>query len=279
MRVKKRVSVYNYTDYRKYLADYFADAKEHQNGFSYRKFATRAGYNSSGLLLDVINGRTNIQSDVIAKFARGVGLNRSESEYFENLVRFNQSKTVDSRTQYFKNMMRQLAGKVTTVNAENHKYYSEWYFVAIREYLSTCEFKGDYAKLARELQPHISVSEAKKAIAFLLKKGFIRTEKSGRFVASTQSLTTAPEIKSLAIANFQRKVLELAMQAIDRFKPEERNISTLTFSASDEAMRDIKAEIDASRTRIRAIIEKSSGEERVFQYNVQLFPLSKKKRG
>jgi hypothetical protein len=41
-----------------------------------------------------------------------------------------------------------------------------------------------------------------------------------------------------------------------------------------EALQELKSEIDASRTRIRSIIEKSTNDDMLYQYNVQLYPLS-----
>jgi len=274
MKNKKVVSVFDYTDFRAYLSDYISEHKKADPKFSYRKFAEKAGYNSSGLLIDVIRKRTNIQPDVVAKFSRGLGLSGREFDYFENLVKFNQSKTTETKNHYFGKMVRLLSGKTTTIRTEDHKYFSEWYYPAIRELLAVFDFRGNYSELAQQLRPSITAQEAKSAINFLLKNEFIRIDETGRHVAAKQSLTTEKEVKSLNMINFQRNMMQMAMQAIDRFKPEERNITSITFSVSHKAIPDIKAELEACHARIRNIIEKSTADDILCQLNIQLFPLS-----
>ncbi|MBL8025756.1 MAG: TIGR02147 family protein [Fibrobacteres bacterium] len=274
MKKNIKLSVFNYTDYRAYLVDFIAESRKTDPDFSYRRFAKKAGYNSSGLLIDVINRRTNIQPEVVAKFCKGLSLVKSEKSYFENLVKFNQAKTHDAKNNYFAKMVSLLSGKLTTIQSNDYVYFSKWYYPAIRESLSVCNFRGNYTELAQMLRPAITVQQAKSAISFLLKNGFIKIDDSGRYVACHQSITTEKEVKSINVANFQRNMMCLAIEAIDRFSPEERNIASLTFSVSAKSMEDIKAEMEASRARIRSIIENSNGDEMICQYNVQLFPLS-----
>jgi len=274
MKTKTSLSVFNYTDYRTYLSDFISEQKKDGRNFSYRKFAEKAGYNSSGLLLDVINKRTNIHPDVVAKFSRGLGLSSSESDYFDNLVKFNQSKTTETKNHYFRKMVRLLSGKATTLRTEDHKYFSHWYYPAVRELLTIYEFRGNYSELAKLLRPSITTQEAKGAISFLLKYGFIRIDETGRHVLVSQSLTTESNVFSLNVANFQRNMMHMGIEAIDRFKANERNVSSITFSVSHKVIPDIKAEIEACHARIKNIIEQSTDDDILCQLNFQLFPLS-----
>jgi uncharacterized protein (TIGR02147 family) len=63
--------VFDYTDYRKYLSDYYDEQKKKTPSFSYRFFAKKAGYNSSGLYKDILSNRTGMYRDLIARVARG----------------------------------------------------------------------------------------------------------------------------------------------------------------------------------------------------------------
>ncbi|MFH1761525.1 MAG: TIGR02147 family protein [bacterium] len=88
---KKKVSVFDYTDYRRYLADYYTEQKEINPSFSYRYFAQKAGYNSSGMYKDIVSGRTNIKPGFIAKLSKAIRHGKREEEYFETMVLFNQA--------------------------------------------------------------------------------------------------------------------------------------------------------------------------------------------
>ncbi len=51
------ISVYDYTSYRGFLADYYAFRKKRNPSFSYRGFAAKAGISSSGLYKEVVDGK------------------------------------------------------------------------------------------------------------------------------------------------------------------------------------------------------------------------------
>jgi uncharacterized protein (TIGR02147 family) len=70
-------------------------------------------------------------------------------------------------------------------------------------------------------------------------------------------------------------MMDLAKDAADRFPSEEREISTLTFSASKEALKEMKEEIQRCRANLVEIIKKSRKMDTVGQMNFQLFPLTK----
>ena len=48
-RLSPTISIFDYTDYRRYLSDYYYKCKRVSKAFSYRYFAKKAGVNSVGL--------------------------------------------------------------------------------------------------------------------------------------------------------------------------------------------------------------------------------------
>jgi uncharacterized protein (TIGR02147 family) len=274
MNKQKSVSIYDYTDYRLYLRDYYEEQKAKNPAFSYRYFAGKAGFNSSGLYKDIVDGRTGITRSLILRFATAMKLSPKQQEYFETMVYFNEAKTVEEKKLYFERLMRFHNSKAFRVDASQYEYYSKWYYIAVRELLAIGNFKDDYAAIAQSLNPTIRKEQARKAIEVLKKLGLIQKDKNGYYKAVDKILTTGSEIKSLSIANFQKNMMDIAKEAIDRHPAEHRNISTVTFSVSKEIYGDIKAELDACRKRILGMVDRSENEDRVCQLNMQLFPLS-----
>jgi uncharacterized protein (TIGR02147 family) len=82
----KPVSIYDYTDYRTFLRDYYEEQKAQNPSFSYRYFAKRAGFNSSGLYKDIVDGRTGITRSLILRFATAMKLSSKQQEYFETVL-------------------------------------------------------------------------------------------------------------------------------------------------------------------------------------------------
>jgi uncharacterized protein (TIGR02147 family) len=274
METKKPVSIYDYTDYRAYLRDYYTEQKEKTPAFSYRYFARKAGFNSSGLYKDIVDGRTGITRSLILRFAAAMKLSQKQQEYFETLVYFNEASTIEEKKLYFERLMKFSNSKASRVDASQYEYYSKWYYIAVRELLAIGNFGDDYSAIAQALSPKIRQEHAKKAIAVLKNLGLIKKNKSGFYKVTDKLLTTGPEVKSLAIANFQRSMMDIAKEAIDRYSAQHRDIATVTFSVSKETFNEIKAELDACRKRILGMVDRSENEDRVCQFNMQLFPLT-----
>ena len=55
--VKNYINLYDYFNYRDFLADYYVAAKDRDKNFSYRYFAMKAGYNSSGLYSSIVQSK------------------------------------------------------------------------------------------------------------------------------------------------------------------------------------------------------------------------------
>ena len=275
MEKQKSVSIYDYTDYRLYLREYYEEQKAKNPAFSYRYFARKAGFNSSGLYKDIVDGRTGITRSLILRFATAMKLSPKQQEYFETMVYFNEAKTVEEKKLYFERLMKYHNSKAFRVDASQYEYYSKWYYIAVRELLAIGNFTDDYAAIAQALNPTIRREQARKAIEVLKRLGLIRKDKNGYYKAIDKILTTGSEIKSLNIANFQKNMMDMAKEAIDRHPAEHRNISTITFSVSKQTYNDIKAELDACRKRILGMVDRSENEDRVCQLNMQLFPLTR----
>jgi uncharacterized protein (TIGR02147 family) len=275
MEKPNSVSIYDYTDYRQYLCDYYKEQKVKNPAFSYRYFARRAGFNSSGLYKDIVEGRTGITRSLILRFAMAMKLSKKQEEYFEIMVYFNDAKSIEEKKVYFERLIRYHNSKAFRIDASQYEYYSKWYYIAVRELLAIGNFSDDYSEIARALNPSITLEQARKAIDILKKLRLIRKEKNGYYKVVERILTTGSEVKSLAIAQFQKTMMDLANEAIDRHPARHRNISSITFSVSPQTYDDIKAELDACRKRILGMIDRSEKEDRVCQLNLQLFPLTR----
>ncbi len=275
MKKEKAVNIYDYTDYRRYLKDYYEEQKARFPAFSYRYFAKRAGFNSSGLYKDIVDGRTGITRSMILRFSKAMKLPKKQEEYFETMVYFNEAKTIEEKKLYFERMMRYYSSKAFKVDADQYEYYAKWYYIAVRELLAIGNFNDDCEGIARSLNPTITKDQAKKAIEVLKKLGLIGKDAHGYYKAIEKILTTGSDVKPLYVANFQKSMMDMAKEAIDRHRAEHRNISTITFSVSKEAFDEISSEIDSCRKRILGIIDKSNNEDRVCQLNMQLFPLTR----
>lgn len=279
-----KVSVFDYTDYRKYLQDHYTAEKKRNKAFSYRYFARRAGINSVGLYKDVIEGRQNLGRSLILKFAQSIGLGKKETEYFENMVYFNEAKSVDERKLFFERMMASYRSKARKVDSSKYEFYSKWYYSAIRALISLYKIRDDnefHRKVAKILVPTIRPEQVKKSLQILKKLDFICENDEGFFelvdaVITTGEVKTEKNVMALNVVNFQKEMMKLAGESFDRHKTNQLDMSTLTLSISGETLKEIKRELAVCRQKIAGMAERDKNPEFVYQLNQHLYPMSKK---
>ena len=68
--------------------------------------------------------------------------------------------------------------------------------------------------------------------------------------------------------------MDLAKQSLERFSEKERDISCVTLALSEEALAEAGEELKALRRRLLERSAKDKRASRVYQLNLQLFPLS-----
>ena len=50
------INIFDYSDFRKYLTDYYEDKKKDNPNFSYQVIANKAGVKNRGFIYNIING-------------------------------------------------------------------------------------------------------------------------------------------------------------------------------------------------------------------------------
>lgn len=92
--------LHSYTDYRKYLRDFYDSKKQQSSSFTYALFAKKANLGSANYLQMIIQGRRQLTPATIQQFAKAIPLLGDELNYFESLVLSNQSQTPAERRFY-----------------------------------------------------------------------------------------------------------------------------------------------------------------------------------
>ncbi len=267
-----------YTDYREYLKDFYEDRKQKLSIFSYRYFCIKAGIKSPTLFKEIVQGKRSLTSNTIQAFIKGLGLTPTDAQYFIALVHFNQSTNSQEKTQFLE-QMRSLRRKVTQqlVPLDQYEYYSQWYYTVLRELACILDWNDDYGTLAKAIDPPIKKSEARNGIKFLLDKGFLKKNQDGTYSQINPAITSGSEVASIGVRSFNETMAKYGVEAINKFPKSERDIRSLVIGVSPKNYALIKEEIREFINRIIRLVDDDCQAERVYDINVQLFPLSTNK--
>jgi uncharacterized protein (TIGR02147 family) len=268
-----------YTDFRAYLNDWIIERKSRGLPGSNRWFALKMGINSTSWLTSVVKGAKGLSKYTANRLSEILKHSPLEARYFEALVSFNQARTIEERNKYYQELNAlQKIKEVRTVKPNQYDFYSAWHHSAVRSLVGMHRFTAsekEYERLAGMVSPPITASQARKSLKLLEELGFVKINHGGAYELTSGAITTGENVRSLGIANFQQETMRLAQEALDRVAREERYIGTATVGVSAKSFGQIRQVLIDTSNRIAEIANADADADRVYQVNLQAFPMSK----
>ncbi|WP_034638312.1 TIGR02147 family protein, partial [Chitinivibrio alkaliphilus] len=230
-------SVFLYSDYRKYMNDYFVYKKQESYGFSYQSFADAAGFKSRGFIYRVMKGVKNLSPASSRQVAKAMDLAKKEIDYFQALVEFNQARDNYARHVAYEKMVEvkrssRRTPDIALLTDDQIEMHSRWYHPVVRSLIGITEFSGDYQALAEMVTPAITAGQAKKSVRLLCRLGLIETGEDGVFRLTNTTVSTGDEYQSMALQKYYGECFDLAEQAMNTMASSQRNVTGLTLGLS-----------------------------------------------
>jgi uncharacterized protein (TIGR02147 family) len=269
------VVVFDYADYHEYLKDWIEDRKTRGLVVSYQWLATRMGLKSRSFLRLVSIGEKDLSQAAALKLSQAMGHTAREEEYFVILVALNNSSDLEEKNHHLTRLAKVARpARKTMLSVQQYDLFNKWFVIPLWELVTLVDFRGDWKYLSQQLDPPITPAEAKYAVELLRELGLIEP-KGDLFVQKDPTLTTQEELRSQSVRNFQAATMDLAQQALTRHPPIRRHISTLTLGVDETGYLKIVERIRNFREELVTIAQQHETVDRVFQFNLQFFPLSR----
>lgn len=208
------ISVFNYSDYRKFLGDYFSSMP-------------KAGYGQSRRLAEALNVHTTLVSHVMKgkkafSLEQAIGtcefmaLSEAETEFFLLLVQAERAGTpalkkhlarqMEKLRAHSKELVNRLSSKRRLTEEDRAIFYSDWAYSAIRQLIAIKGYQrieeiAEYFRLPRR--------RTKEIIDFLLRVQLCAEDKVGLKVgpATTHLESSSPWVRSHHV-NWRQKSVE-----------------------------------------------------------------------
>ena len=268
--------ILEYTSYRQYIADYYAERKA-KSAFTWQEFASLAGFSSSIFLKYVSEGRYNLGEATAVRVATAMNLADYECDFFVELVKFDHAKTdAEKKAAYGKMISIAEAHKAKVLEGDSFRFFSDWKNPVIRELAPAMPGAKPLA-LAHACREKITAAEVSETLNFLVKAGLLQKDDAGNYMQTEKSVTTGPmEVTPVAVRGMHRQMGEFALDAIEGVPQNERHFSGITLGVTHEAYDEIVQVIAECRKKVIAIATRDSAMDEVYRLNMQFFPLTKK---
>jgi len=266
-------SIFEYLDYRDLLKDAFEDRKASSPLYSYRMMAEALGQDTSNIFR-ILQKDAHLPARCQSRAIEYLNLTGRSAEYFVLLIAYSREKDQQARHEILEKAMslRDVANR--QLGEQELAYFRDWWVVAIRSLLEVVDGRVNPAALGQRLCPQIPKEEVDKALDMLLELGLVRKASSSRLVLADAHLNAGGEEKTQAVRHFQRQILALASESLERFPKDQRDVSTLTLAVDKTAFVEIRGMLREFRQQIQKRVEESPRPDRVMQLSMAFFPLA-----
>jgi uncharacterized protein (TIGR02147 family) len=269
--------LFAHQNYREYLREYYDEQKALKKSFSYRSFTEKAGIAAPSFLFHVIEGKRNLTKSTVMKISQAIGHNRDEADFFENLVFFNQARTITEKTLYYSKLIEiRKPIDIAIIPRDRYEYFCDWYNSVIRDVVTFFDFKDDYDRLGAFLVPPIKACEAKKSIVLLERLGFIERDAQGLYHQSQNLINVkVGSAAAFIIEKFQMEMLQAALKAYDMIPVSHRMTTSTTFSISPDTFNLFKLRLREMQHQLMEIARLDNNPSTAYQLTLNLFPVSR----
>ncbi|MCB9060742.1 MAG: TIGR02147 family protein [Halobacteriovoraceae bacterium] len=274
--MEKLPQIYDYRDYRAFLKDLIDYKMSVEKRLSFRRLSNLTGYTTPNHYQKIISNQKNMSPRGAREIAKLFNLNPAELKILLLLMKYNDSKKHDVKINALKKLIKNQKYRLHNPNVEEvYKYYSQWYYVAIRELSLLDDFQDDPQWIAKTLIPNISVAEAVQALLDLTKLGIIKRGVDGKIVSAVQQhIDFRGEVPSHTIANYHKNMINMGRESIDRINRDERDITSVTLPIPIDKISELKSYIKDIQNNFREKVHSYNSPDSIFQLNMQLFPIS-----
>jgi uncharacterized protein (TIGR02147 family) len=266
------VNIYDFTRFRKYLAEYQERRQAAEPTFSRTEFCNLLGLpNTRSYFNDVVQGK-RVTDNMRERFINVIGLKGNEAKYFEAMIDFDQSKTAEVREQAFDAMMHLNKTPQAIVDPDSYEFFGNWYNSTVYAILEVMDITDDVSELAAKIFPPVSEKKLQASLELMKKMSLIRRDERGFWKPTKDSLATVQQSKSQMVLQFQKQCLELSKQALESAGKESRDMTTFTFSVSKKAQKQVEVAAEKFKVQIRHIVTADSEKPEIVEHiNLHVF--------
>ena len=273
-----------YMDYRLFLADFYRGKKALTRmsirPYSYAIFSAAADIKSPNYLKMIIEGKRNLSMDMVSKFAKACSFNKAQTDEFRLLVVFNQSEDPADRNYALKQLSEYRVDQKLKQGELDRKVFEKvpnWIGWIIYALVDQEGVTFETSQLKDLLRGKASESEINEALENLIRTGELVRDPQTQKVAKGKPTEAPEEIPSALVRKLQMQLMYLGLESLYQDNATEREFGSLTLSLTEKEFEDIKFKLRQMRKSLHkenAIARMSSKGERVYQLNLQLFPVS-----
>ncbi len=275
-----------FTDYRQYLREFYEFRRNQTRNllrpYNYATFAAAADIRSPNYLKLIIAGQRNLSMDMAGKFAKAMNLGREESDEFIALVHYTQSIEPLERNRNLKaladiRVRQQLrSGEINADTWAKVPSWVTWVLYALAEQKNVAFTPEELFELMRG---KARSEDIRRSLEKLIVAGELtRNSETGEVTKGRELMTGSEDVPVEMVRKLQAELIYLGLESLFQDQPQDREFGAQTLALTEKEFEQLKFELRQFRKRWAkdiGVARKTEKGDRVFQLNIQLFPVTK----
>lgn len=279
-----------YTDYRTYLREFYEFKREQTKGalrpYGYGNFSAAANIRSPNYLKLIIEGQRNLSPDMAKKFARGLGLGKEDTEEFLALVEYSQAQEPLERNRCLKVLSDIRVGqqlKSGEINQETWDKVPGWVTWVLYALTDQKGVRFEPNLLFEMMRGKARPDEIRRSLERLIASGELTKDPSTGEIGKGRELMSGSENVPVALVRkLQAELIYLGLESLFHDQTQDREFGAQTMALTEDEFEVLKFELRQFRKRWAkdvGVARKATKGHRVFQLNIQLFPVTTESKG
>jgi len=278
MEVSKKATdpvVFDFLDYREFLKATYEFRREASSVFSYRFMAQRIDVDAEQLA-PTLQGKLHLPQRALSATLRLCKLEGREAAYFEDLFRLGKAKDPEEAERCRERLEALKVPPPRTIGPEQAEFYRNWRHSVVRALASLDAIPQEPETIANSCRPPLAPEQAKESLALLQQLQLLVRGSDGRLRPSDPHLAAHESLPLELLRSWHAQAMEQGRRALAEIPPTERDVSTMTLALSASDLPTVRSWVVDLRRQVRALAASTTNPDRVFQVNVQFFPVAER---
>lgn len=279
-----------FTDYRQYLREFYEfrrnQTRTQIRPYNYATFAAAADIKSPNYLKLIIEGQRNLSTDMAKRFSKALGHSREEMDEFVALVDYTQATEPLERNRHLKlladiRVRQQLkSGEINADTWNKVPSWVTWVLYALSEQKGV-QFTPE--ELSELMRGKARTEDIRRSLEKLIASGELtQNPETGEVVKGRELMAGSEDVPVAMVRKLQAELIYLGLESLFQDLPHDREFGAQTLSLTEKEFEQLKFELRQFRKRWAkdiSVARRTEKGDRVFQLNIQLFPVTLKGRG
>lgn len=273
--VVEGINVFDYLSVQDFLSKIYTELKNRLPRYSYRSFAKDLGFGETNYLHLICTQKRQLSPRSAQQVVTHLGLHAERRKWFLSLVDHNGARHVSQRVEGMKKAFEVRQKTIgNELTRDQMEFFGKWYHPIVRELVARPDFSPDPRWIASQLRPRITVEQAKQSLELLLRLGYVEADAHNTYRMSHQNIRVPEGANNLAIHKYHQEMLQLSERCLSEVDQTQRDLSALTVLLGEEQISEVKQMLREVRKKIVELSESPSESQKIYQMNMQLFPVT-----